>query len=80
MTKGKNDLSKNELNPGGVENLARAMIARALKDYVNGPEKMKEEAGRFLRSDFARLIGDNYGFNPDYLADKAEIYRKDHWK
>ena len=56
------------------------MIARALKDYVNGPEKMKEEAGRFLRSDFARLIGDNYGFNPDYLADKAEIYRKDHWK
>lgn len=73
-------MSKNELNPGGVENLARAMIARALKDYVNGPEKMKEEAGRFLRSDFARLIGDNYGFNPDYLADKAEIYRKDHWK
>ena len=33
---------------GGVENLARAMIARALKDYVNGPEKMKEEAGRMF--------------------------------
>lgn len=73
-------MSKNKLNPGGVENLARAMIARALKDYVNGPEKMKEEAEHFLRSDFARLIGDNCGFDPDYLADKAEIYRRDHWK
>ena len=71
---------KNELNPGGVENLARAMIARALKDYVNGPEKLKEDAERFLRSDFAHLIGDNYGFDPDYLADKAKIYRRDHWK
>ena len=73
-------MSKNELNPGGVENLARAMIARALKDYVNGPEKLKEDAERFLHSDFARLIGDNYGFDPDYLADKAQKYRMEHWK
>lgn len=56
------------------------MIGRALKDYVNGPEKLKEDAERFLRSDFARLIGDNCGFDPDYLADKAEKYRRDHWK
>lgn len=63
-----------------MENLARAMIGRALKDYVNGTEKLKEDAERFLRSDFARLIGDNYGFDPDYLADKAEIYRMEHYK
>ena len=73
-------MSKNELHPGGVEHLARALLEGALEDYVNGELNVKAEAERFLRSDLVMLMALAYDFCPEYVIEQAEEIRKERIK
>ena len=73
-------MSKNELHPGGVEHLSRALIEGALEDYVNGELNVKAEAERFFHSDLVNLMALAYDFSPEYVMEQAEEIRKERIK
>lgn len=69
-------MSKSDYNPDGIKRLARAMVCRALRDYIHGELNIKTEVERFMRSDFVELMGQVYDFDPEFIIKKAEEYRK----
>lgn len=64
-------MSKNELNPGGVERLARALVSSAVRDCVFGTPETQAAGRAFLESDFAALIGEAYEVSPIWIKRKA---------
>jgi hypothetical protein len=63
------------------QRLWRAVIASTVKEWIEGPLRMKREAEKFLFSDNQdyRTVCFSAGINPEDLRSRLQKYRQSHF-